>query len=299
MSIFTSNVFAERERLIASYDVSNGFEKEVRLDSYTTLDWTLENGDGIYELIIDLPGKQLPASGWKDFYEEKGWDTAQTNEFPLEFSDGSTGTLYVDVIGNSGKVRFLIEVNEQVSENESQDESEQVYESDSKDESEQDPIDSEKDKDIEKEKKTDRDKDVSEKESYEDKICEKDINLILVENDSENSQKNLDVQMEASKSGTWYIWINQADEPIITEENTVTFEGLSPGTHHIKVELRDDTGNIVCEYEEIFTVSTVDGGILPETATHWPNLLLSALLLMGLGIFVRTIIAPSHLNRYE
>jgi hypothetical protein len=93
----------------STFDVSNGFEKEVQFDQYTQLEWTLDNGLGTYLLKIILPGKQLPASGWKEFYEDKGWDISHPNEMEIEFSDGTIGTLYADVIGNSGKVRFWME----------------------------------------------------------------------------------------------------------------------------------------------------------------------------------------------
>lgn len=261
IGLFTSQVFAEGETLTATFDVSNGFEKEVQLDSYTTINWTLVNGEGTYELVIDLPGKQLPAAGWKEFYEEKGWATAQTNEYPLAFSDGSTGTLIIDVIGNSGKVRFFIEVEE----------SEPV----------EVPID----------------ESTQEEEGRESKevISEKEFIVIV-----EDKEVIIELDLEAGATcSSWYVWINHGDEPIIKDDKTVILEDLAPGTHHIKVECRDDDGNIIDEYETIFTVSTDDGGVLPETATLWPNLLLSALALMGLGFVTSRFLNPAHLSNHE
>jgi hypothetical protein len=102
----STNEGTEEKVEVATFNVTNGFEQEVSLETMTRLEWTLIKGDGTYDLSLELPGKQIPASGWKAIYEDLGWDIAKVNELKLEFSDGTSATLYIDVIGNSGKVRF-------------------------------------------------------------------------------------------------------------------------------------------------------------------------------------------------
>jgi hypothetical protein len=222
-----------------TFDVSNGFEQEVQLDQYTQLDWTLDNETGTYLLNMDLPGKQLPAPGWKEFYENKGWDISQPNELEIEFSDGTTGTMYADVIGNSVKVRFWMKA-------------------------------------------------VTETIKTEE---EKSFNVHIPKVNERATSKQVELAFEwindTIVDGKWYIWLNYSEEPITTTEMKYTLDKLPPGQYHIKVEFREDDGNIVSEYEDTFLVSTDDGGILPNTATPWPNVILMGLILFLIGLFGR------------
>lgn len=207
----------------ATFDVSEGFEKEVQLKQYTQLEWTLDNGAGSAMVKMSLPGKQLPASGWKDFYENKGWDTAQPNEMNIEFSDGTVGTLYVDVIGNSGKVRFWMEA-------------------------------------------------------------------VTGKEEGQSVSKDTEKSSEKQKKVTWYIWLNDSEDPIITQDMESEIEKIAPGQYHMKVEQRDEEGKVMDEYEKTFSVSTNKGGILPETATPWPNIIFAGSMLFLLGLLGRILI---------
>jgi hypothetical protein len=225
-----------------TFDVSNGFEKEVQFDQYTQLEWTLENGPGTYLLNITLPGKQLPASGWKEFYDEIGWDISHPNEMEIEFSDGTMGTLYADVIGNSGKVRFWMEAVTGITE-------------------------------------------TKEEKSFK-------VHIPKAEERTTSNAVDLSFKWtsETTQDGIWYIWLNYSEDPITTTDMTYTLDNLPPGQYHIKVECRDNDGNIVSEYEDTFVVPTHDGGILPETATPWPNIILIGSILFLLGLLGRVLI---------
>jgi hypothetical protein len=246
----STNLETEQIVEVATFDVTNGFEQEVNLESMTNLEWTLTKGDASYLLTLDLPGKQIPASGWKDFYDDLGLDIAQKNEMELVFSDGSRETLYIDVIGNSGKVRFWIEADENT---DSQDDNNDVEENNS-------------------------------------------FNIIIPKKDGKTLSRNVELTVEwineeeATVSGTWYIWLNNNHKPLITTNMTYTLKDLSPGTHQVKVELRDHDGKTISETKEMFIVSTDDGGTLPKTATPWPNFIIFGAILMGLGVFGRGII---------
>lgn len=250
-SVSSTIVESEETVEVATFDVTNGFEQEVNLASMTNLEWTFTKGDASYLLTLDLPGKQLPASGWIEFYDDLGLDIASKNEMELLFSDGSKEILYIDVIGNSGKVRFWIEGDENT---------DSQYERN----------------------------DVEGNNAF---------NIIIPQKDGKTLSRNVELKIEwinedeaTVHEGTWYIWLNNSEEPLITTNLTYTLKNLSPGTQQVKVELRDHEGSIISEAEEVFTVSTDQGGTLPKTATSWPNLILLGAMLMGLGVVSRRMI---------
>lgn len=248
----TTNVGTEEKIEVTTFDVTNGFEHEVNLETMTQLQWTLIKGDGTYDLSLELPGKQLPASGWQTFYENLGWDIAKANEMELEFSDGTSATLYIDIIGNSGKVRFWMEG----------------------------------------ESKTDTE---HEKEEVN---ANSTFKIIIPKKDGKTLSKNVDLTFEwvnkvvtvNGTNGTWYIWIDHNDQPLITTNTSFTLDNLAPGTHQVKVELRDQDGNLLSEAEELFIVPTDNGGTLPKTATPWPNLIVLGAIFLGLSVLIRGLI---------
>jgi hypothetical protein len=238
-------VFAEEGKQIATFDVTNGFEKEVQFDSLTTIEWTFMKGDATHLFTMDLPGKQLPATQWKAFYKELGWDTARTNEMEVTFSDDTTAILYAKVIGNSGKVRFWMEPQEETT--------------------------------VTQENK---------------KIDGNSFKLFIPQKDGRTISNTVELTFQwinnvSVTNYTWYIWINNSQDPTMTENMSYTLTELSPGTHLVKVELRNEKGEIIDEIQETFIVPTEDGGILPKTATPWPNLMFAGAILSMIGAALR------------
>jgi hypothetical protein len=306
-----------------TFDVTDGFEKELDLSTLTKLEWTLVNGDGTYVLQMDLPGKQLPASDWKVFYEQLGWDIAKPNVMELTFSDGSTATLHIDIIGNSGKVRFWIEA---------EDDDEQTFAVTT--------LVVEKgiqlDLGIEgyyiiwingkefqrihgKEILIDRyllkgsnritveivdEKYVSlskraihrvyvewSGEVSEEVELIKVIQLNMIKKDGKALGRNVEftfewISSEPQVEGQWYIWLDRSKEPIVTQNTSYTLKDLAPGTHEVKVQLRTQNGEVIAEEQQIFFVPTENGGILPKTATPWPNMMAAGMFLMAIGLAI-------------
>jgi hypothetical protein len=246
----STNLETEQIVEVATFDVTDGFEQEVNLENMTTIEWTLTKRDASYLLTLDLPGKQLPASGWKEFYNDLGLDIAKKNKMELVFSDGTKETLYIDVIGNSGKVRFWIEADENT-----------------------DP-----------------------QHERNDVEGNNTFNIIIPKKDGKTLSRNVELRIEwinkqeTTFRGTWFIWLNNNDKPLISTNMTYTLKNLPPGTHHVKVELRDHDGKTVSETEEVFNVPTDNGGTLPKTATPWPNFIIFGAILMGLGAIARGIL---------
>lgn len=264
---------------VGTYDVSSGFEKEVRLDQLTKLDWTLRNGNGTYHLTLDLPGKQLPAKDWKDFYNKMGWDIAQPNQMKITFSDGSSGTLYADVIGNSGKVRFWMD----------------AVKGEAKEKAVVDKIVEkkvivQKEKAVEKQIQTKVTEGVAEKQTkevvkYESTGNEK-IKVTIVKKERTEEGQTIELKLNTSLVGTWYIWVNSMDQHIVTKDHSVILKGLTPGTHIVNVELKNNNQTLE-SYTETFFIPTDDGGILPETASPWPTMIVMGFTFLGVGIIVR------------
>jgi hypothetical protein len=255
-------VFAEEGKQIATFDVTNGFEKEVQFDSLTTLEWTFMKGDASHLFTMDLPGKQLPATKWKAFYKELGWDTARINEMEVTFSDDTTAILYAKVIGNSGKVRFWMEPQEETMVTEENKKTEKKIES------------------------------PKESNNQMNKKIDGSFKLLIPQKDGRTISNTVELTFEwinnvSVTNYTWYIWINNSQEPIKTENMSYTLTELSPGTHLVKVELRNEQGEIIDETQETFIVPTEDGGVLPNTATPWPNLMFAGVILSMIGAALR------------
>lgn len=315
---------SELELAIATFDVTDGFEQEVDLESLTKLQWTFMKGEATATYQVELPGKQLPATGWKEFYTNLGWDTAKTNMTEITFSDETKAILYSKVIGNSGKVRFWMDGSAKTEDQKLEVETKLVEEgiklrfsitsyyiiwvngqefariSDNQilvdrfllKGSNRITIERTDDQFISLDTQDifrlfiDWNQEVS---------AELDtpplIEVVVPTNNGKTLGSNVELSFqwiseEPKMKGIWYIWVDQSTEAFQTDKDTFILNDLSPGTHQVKVELQTESGVVIDRREATFVVPTQSGGVLPNTATPWPNMMAAGILLILAGAFV-------------
>lgn len=308
----------------ATFDVTEGFEQVVNLETLTTLQWTFVKAEATATYSITVPGKQLPATGWKEFYDGLGWDTAQTNVTEITFSDGTKTNLYSQVIGNSGEVRFWMDsvsaIDTQTVDIETKEIEKGLYlkftatryyiiwvngQEFARIHDNQVVIDQllvKGSNRITIEQTDEQFASLETRDIYRlsiewnkdtiTDVAKKDLIQIIVA--SQNGKiDGPDVELafqwtseEPLPESVWYIYLNGGTEAIQTQDLSYKLTNLSPGTYQVKVELRTINGEVIGETETTFTVSTQNGGILPDTGTPWPNGMALGVALMIAGAIV-------------
>jgi hypothetical protein len=320
----TSSSTDDDDLVAGTFNVTNGFEQEVDLEELTAFQWTFLKGEATALYTIELPGKQLPATGWKDFYRSLGWDIAKTNATEITFSDGSKAILYSKVIGNSGKVRFWMDGEVEIESQELEAETEVMEkgiqlrfaitsyyiiwingQEFARIHDNQVVIDKFLIKGANRitiERTNDQFVSLDARAIYrlffewsqEASTDQSTIQLIQVIVPTENGKtlgSNVDLSFqwiaeEPMPEGVWYIWVDQSTQAVQTDQSTFTLNDLEPGTHLVKIEYRTQDGKVISVTESTFVVPTKSGGILPETASPWPNLMVFGLVLMMAGAFI-------------
>jgi LPXTG-motif cell wall-anchored protein len=319
-----TSILTEENLATAKFDVTGGFEQQVNLEGLTTLQWTFVKGEATALYTVELPGQQLPATGWKDFYVNLGWDIAQTNAQQIAFSDGTYATLYSQVIGNSGQVRFWmdapirsekqeLEVESEVSEQGIQlrfsvtgyyiiwingHEFARVYNNQMLIDkflikgSNRITIESTDDQFASHDTRAIYRLFLQwNKEASADVEAKQLIQVIVPTKDGKALGRSVELSFqwiaeEPMPEGIWYIWVDQNAEALQTNKSIFTLSSLSPGTHQVKIELRTQNGEVIGGTETLFVVPTQSGGILPNTATSWPKTMAFGLVLLLAGAFV-------------